>query len=131
MAFRPLKSQRLYQQLADGIKTQIIQGELGSGNKLPNERELSEKFGVSRTVVREAMKALAQEGLIEIQPGRGTYVVYQIMDAVKDLLAIWRCLKQNSSGETWLKCSNYLSQGLPALQPKGQNLNRFWPWGRP
>ena len=83
MAYKPLISQRLYQQLADDIKTKIIKGELESGNKLPNERELSENFGVSRTVVREAMKSLAQEGLVEIQPGRGTYVVYQTMDAVK------------------------------------------------
>jgi GntR family transcriptional regulator, transcriptional repressor for pyruvate dehydrogenase complex len=83
MTYKPLKSQRLYEQLTDNIKTQIINGELISGDKLPNERELSEKFGVSRTVVREAMKALAQEGLIEVRPGRGTFVVYQTLDVVK------------------------------------------------
>jgi GntR family transcriptional regulator, transcriptional repressor for pyruvate dehydrogenase complex len=83
MAYKPLKSQRLYQQLADNVKSQIINGDLVSGDKLPNEKELSEQYGVSRTVVREAMKALAQEGLIEVQAGRGTYVVYQTLDAVK------------------------------------------------
>lgn len=83
MTYQPLKSQRLYEQLTNNIKTQIMKGELVSGNQLPNERELSENFGVSRTVVREAMKALAQEGLIEVRPGRGTYVVYQTLDAVK------------------------------------------------
>lgn len=83
MGYKPLKPQRLYEQLTDDIKTQIMNGELVSGDKLPNERELSERYGVSRTVVREAMKSLAQEGVIEVRPGRGTYIVYQTLNAVK------------------------------------------------
>lgn len=83
MPYKPLKSQRLFQQLADDVKSQIMNGELVSGDKLPSEPELSEKYSVSRTVVREAMKTLAQEGLIEVQAGRGTFVVYQTLDAVK------------------------------------------------
>lgn len=51
-----------------------MQGELQSGDKLPSERELAEQFGVSRTAVREAVKALREKGLVEIRPGKGTYI---------------------------------------------------------
>ena len=66
---------RLYEQLAEKIREQIVDGHLSTGDKLPNERELAERFGVSRTVVREALKTLKQEGLIEVRPGAGTFVV--------------------------------------------------------
>jgi GntR family transcriptional repressor for pyruvate dehydrogenase complex len=49
-------------------------GELRPGDKLPPERELAEQFGVSRTAVREAVKALHEKGLIEVQPGKGTFI---------------------------------------------------------
>jgi GntR family transcriptional repressor for pyruvate dehydrogenase complex len=115
MAYKPLKSQRLYQQLADNIKAQILHGELESGNKLPNERDLSEKFGVSRTVVREAMKALAQEGLIEVQPGRGTYVVYQTMDAVKRSLGNLAMFDKEQHWEDLVQVRELFEPGIARL----------------
>jgi GntR family transcriptional repressor for pyruvate dehydrogenase complex len=115
MAYKPLKSQRLYQQLADNIKAQILHGELESGNKLPNERDLSEKFGVSRTVVREAMKALAQEGLIEVQPGRGTYVVYQTMDAVKRSLGNLAIFDKEQHWEDLVQVREMFEPGIAYL----------------
>lgn len=51
-----------------------MNGELRPGDKLPAERELADQFGVSRTAIREAMKALTHSGLVVIQPGRGTFV---------------------------------------------------------
>lgn len=51
-----------------------MNGELRPGDKLPAERELADQFGVSRTAIREAMKALTYSGLVVIQPGRGTFV---------------------------------------------------------
>lgn len=70
-----LTNVRLYEQLARRIRIQIVDGDLSAGDKLPNERDLAEQFGVSRTVVREALKTLKQEGLIEVRPGAGTFVV--------------------------------------------------------
>ena len=72
--YLPIKSARLYEQMADQIKERIFNGELQEGDQLPNETELAERFGVSRTVVREAMKRLEQEGFVEVQRGRGTFV---------------------------------------------------------
>ncbi len=75
MSKSPLASQRLYEQMAQRIRDQIVQGQLTDGDKLPNERTLAEQFGVSRTVVREAIKTLKQEGLVAVRAGLGTFVV--------------------------------------------------------
>jgi asparagine synthase (glutamine-hydrolysing) len=61
--YQPIKSARLYEQMADQIKERIFNGELQEGDQLPNETELAERFGVSRTVVREAMKHVLPEVL--------------------------------------------------------------------
>lgn len=65
---------RLYEQIVDQIEQAILSGTLKPAEQLPPERELGEKFGVSRTAVREAIKALQEKGLVEAQPGRGTFV---------------------------------------------------------
>ncbi len=64
----------LYEQVASNIQTWIIARGLRPGDPVPSEREFCERFGVSRTVVREATKALAERGVISIQPGRGIFV---------------------------------------------------------
>ena len=69
-----LNRRRLYQQMADDIEKQILNGILIAGEKLPGENDLAEKYGVSRNVVREALKALKENGLVRIQTGKGTYV---------------------------------------------------------
>lgn len=56
--------------LADRLRDQILEGELPTGELLPPERMLAERSGMSRTVVREALRILEIEGLIEIRPGR-------------------------------------------------------------
>lgn len=56
--------------LADRLRHQILDGDLATGDLLPPERTLSERSGMSRTVVREALRILEIEGLIEIRPGR-------------------------------------------------------------
>ena len=53
----------------------IVSGELPPGAKVPPEREVAERLGVSRSSVREAMHELTLKGLIERKPGRGTIVV--------------------------------------------------------
>jgi GntR family transcriptional regulator, transcriptional repressor for pyruvate dehydrogenase complex len=72
--YTPIYSGRLYEQIVAQIEERILSGELRPGDKLPAERELAEQFGVSRTAIREAMKALTQSGLVVIQPGKGTFV---------------------------------------------------------
>ena len=56
------------------IQSKIESGELQVGMKLKSERILAEEYGVSRNVIREALKTLSQKGLISVEPGRGAYV---------------------------------------------------------
>jgi GntR family transcriptional repressor for pyruvate dehydrogenase complex len=56
------------------IEQLIIEGRLQRGDRLPPERELAQQFGVSRTVIREAVSALVAKSLLEVQPGSGTVV---------------------------------------------------------
>ena len=58
-----------------GLKDKILAGELPAGHKLPSEAELIEEFGVSRTVIREAVTRLRAEGLVETFHGRGSFVL--------------------------------------------------------
>lgn len=64
----------LYEQVARSIEDWIVSQALKPGDRLPSERELCEQFGLSRTVIREAIKTLAERGLVSIQPGRGNFV---------------------------------------------------------
>lgn len=72
--YSPIHSERLYQQIVEQIQGRILSGELKVGQQLPAERDLAEQFHVSRTAVREAVKALREKGLVDILPGRGTFV---------------------------------------------------------
>lgn len=68
-----VERQRLHDAVVEHLQNLIIEGVLQPGTKL-NEREVCERLGISRTPLREAMKVLASEGLIEIIPNRGAFV---------------------------------------------------------
>lgn len=65
----------LHQVVVDGIGLRIVRGELPIGAALPTEDDLSSELGVSRTVVREAIKVLASKGLVQARPKTGTRVL--------------------------------------------------------
>ena len=66
---------RLSDRVADDILTMItIEKRFLPGEKLPNENRMAEELGISRTTLREAVRILAANGVVEIQRGRGTYV---------------------------------------------------------
>jgi GntR family transcriptional repressor for pyruvate dehydrogenase complex len=77
---------RLYEQIVEQIEERIVNGELKVGDQLPAERDLAIQFGVSRTAVREAVKSLRQKGLVEIAPGRGTFIADQTSRGVRHSL---------------------------------------------
>ncbi|WP_118182967.1 GntR family transcriptional regulator [Paraburkholderia phosphatilytica] len=72
-ALPKVERQRLHDTVVDHLRRFIVEGVLEPGRKL-NERELCETLGISRTPLREALKVLAAEGLIEISPNRGASV---------------------------------------------------------
>jgi len=71
---KPADSRRLYQQVADQIRTVIEESRFVPGTRLPPERELASHLGVSRPSLREAFIALEIQGLVEIRMGSGVYV---------------------------------------------------------
>ena len=74
-AIEPLeREQRLYERVVEKVLELISSGAWKPGFRLPPERELSEAFGVSRTVVREAVKALEARGVLESSTGSGVSV---------------------------------------------------------
>lgn len=62
---------------AKRLRTMIIENEMKSGDQLPSESELGEVFGVSRSTVREAIKLLIAENVVEIRRGKGTFITAQ------------------------------------------------------
>jgi GntR family transcriptional repressor for pyruvate dehydrogenase complex len=77
------------QGVARKLQTMILDGELKTGQKIPSQRELSEKFGVSRASLREALMTLETIGLVKTEAGRGTFVVGTSPESAKTM-AEWR-----------------------------------------
>ncbi|WP_339931886.1 FadR/GntR family transcriptional regulator [uncultured Brevundimonas sp.] len=69
-----MSEKRLYQTIAREIRTLIDSGDFPVGARLPGERELAERFNVSRVTIREAEIALEAQGRISIRTGSGVYV---------------------------------------------------------
>jgi len=95
--YTPIKSNKIYEQIAEQIEQLILSGELRSGDRLPTERELAEQFGASRTAVREAMKMLEQKGLVDMRPGRGMRVIDGTSAAMRDSLGLMMRIGQTGS----------------------------------
>ncbi len=87
----------LSEQVADAITEAIVSQQLEPGTRLPSERELGEQFGVSRTVVREAIKSVSAKGLVEVQSGSGLRVAEVGHDAVTESLSLY--LRGQSDGQ--------------------------------
>lgn len=88
MTVEQLSSRRLYEQLAERIRRLILNGALTPGDRLPTERVLAQDYGVSRTVVREAVKTLQQDGLVEVRAGLGTFIVDETDRAFSQSLSL-------------------------------------------
>lgn len=67
--FGPVRSARLFEEICDQIRAQLSLGKIRPGDKLPAERDLADQFGVSRSAVREALRALEVSGLVELRKG--------------------------------------------------------------
>ena len=69
----PVEQRRLYQQVADQIRSLIAEKGIREGGRLPPERDLAQQLGVSRPSLREALIALEIEGTVDIRMGSGIY----------------------------------------------------------
>ncbi len=69
-----IKKTRIYEEVVSQVRELIKEGKLKAGDQLPSERELAETFKVSRTSVREALRALETQGLVVSRTGMGNFV---------------------------------------------------------
>lgn len=76
------RSKPLYEQVVELLEKRILDGEYPVGGKLPTESELAAEYMVSRTVIREAIKALRTKGLVDTHAGKGTFVVSASLQGV-------------------------------------------------
>lgn len=79
----------LSDEIAGKLLDTILSQELEAGHRLPSERELGEQFGVSRTVVREAVRGLAAKGVIDVKNGRGPQVAAVGASTVSEALGLF------------------------------------------
>jgi GntR family transcriptional repressor for pyruvate dehydrogenase complex len=86
LMYRTVKTSRLYEQIVQQVEDSILKGQLKTGDQLPAERDLAQRFGVSRTAVREAVKTLREKGLVEAYSGRGTFVTNGTSQAIRQSL---------------------------------------------
>ena len=108
---KPIKPRRISDQVFEQLRELIFRGEIGPGQKLMTERELSESLGVSRSSVREAINKLVTLGFLEQRQGHGTFVrsldeggimplasVMEAQDAsLIDLLEVRRGIESNAA----------------------------------
>jgi GntR family transcriptional repressor for pyruvate dehydrogenase complex len=91
--FTVIKRRSLYQDIVGQVQEMIRDGVLKPGDRLPPERDLAERLQVSRSSLREAMRALELQGLLVSRPGAGTYVSAESLNTLVSIIA-------SSHGET-------------------------------
>ncbi|MGH1412100.1 MAG: FadR/GntR family transcriptional regulator [Pelagimonas sp.] len=86
MPFTPVKPEKLSSAVIDQIELLILRGILRPGERLPSERELSDRLGVSRPSLREAVATLQDRGLVETRAGAGIFVTEFLGSAFSEAL---------------------------------------------
>ena len=93
----PLARPSLHVELVERLHDLIVEGALPAGAKVP-ERELCTRFGVSRTPMREALKVLAADGLVSLEPNRGAWVSKVTIEELEEVFPVMGAL-ESLSGE--------------------------------
>ena len=109
--YKLVRTSRLYEQIVQQIEESIVKGDLKPGDQLPAERDLAQRFGVSRTAVREAVKALREKGLVEAYSGKGTFITDGTTQAVRQSLDLMVKIGQSDG-------ANHLAEVRAILEPE-------------
>lgn len=107
-----IAQQSLHDELLNRLRTMIIDGQFVPGDKIP-ERQLCDQFGVSRTPLREALKVLAAEGLVQLAPNRGAMVAEYSPEELEECLPMAATI-ESLAGE--LACQNITDEEIVAIK---------------
>ena len=99
-----LSNRPLYEDVADRLRDQIFAKQLAPGSWL-DEQSLAEQFGISRTPMREAIKALASEGLVTMKMRRGAYVTKVNRSDLEQIFTVLSLLEGQAAKEAALKAT--------------------------
>jgi len=113
--YRVVKTSRLYEQIVQQVEDSILKGQLKPGDQLPAERDLAQRFGVSRTAVREAVKTLREKGLVEAYSGRGTFVTNGTSQAIRQSLDLMVRINQQEDSTQLAELRMVLEPEIAAL----------------
>ncbi len=108
----PINRATLHEEIVSRLRDMIFDGELAEDSRVP-ERRLCERFGISRTPLREALKVLASEGLITLLPNRGARVTRLTPEQVDELFPVMGALEA-LSGE--LACRHISDEGVAEVR---------------
>jgi GntR family transcriptional regulator, transcriptional repressor for pyruvate dehydrogenase complex len=92
--FRPIRTRRAFEEICQRIREQLALGVLKPGDKLPPERDLAQQLGVSRNVLREALRSLEMAGVLRLQKGvkGGAFIqagdIGRMNDVMRDMLSL-------------------------------------------
>src|ERR1700691_2147204 len=126
LAYRTVKTSRLYEQIVQQVEDSILKGQLKPGDQLPAERDLAQRFGVSRTAVREAVKTLREKGLGDTYSGRRTFVTNGTSQATRQSLDLMIRINQQEGSSNLAELRLVLEPeiaGLAALRIEEQLLS--------
>jgi DNA-binding FadR family transcriptional regulator len=152
-AMKAVKKKRAYEDIVQQIRSVIEKGKLNRGDQLPNEKDLSETFHVSRSTVREAILSLETMQLVDRRQGDGTYVIasseeafirplatalFQEKDDIIDIFALRKIIEpevpRNMQLRKRLPCWRQSSTGRRISWQRGEPLSvvtrisiRHWP----
>jgi len=113
--YKVVRTSRLYEQIVQQIEDSVLNGTLKPGDQLPAERELAQRLGVSRTAVREAVKALSEKGLVEAFSGRGTFVTDGTTQAARQSFDLMVKIGQQEGSPHLAELRLILEPGIAAL----------------
>jgi GntR family transcriptional repressor for pyruvate dehydrogenase complex len=113
--YKVVRTSRLYEQIVQQIEDSVLNGTLKPGDQLPAERELAHQLGVSRTAVREAVKALREKGLVEAYSGRGTFVTDGTSQAARQSFDLMVKIGQQEGAPHLAELRLILEPGIAAL----------------
>jgi GntR family transcriptional repressor for pyruvate dehydrogenase complex len=113
--YKVVRTSRLYEQIVQQIEDSVLNGSLKPGDQLPAERELAQRLGVSRTAVREAVKALREKGLVEAYSGRGTFITDGTSQAARQSFDLMVKIGQQDGSTHLAELRLILEPGIAAL----------------
>jgi DNA-binding GntR family transcriptional regulator len=128
----PLSRPTLHDRLIDRVRALIVEGRLAPGTRI-HEGELGKALGVSRTPLREALKVIASEGLVELVPGRGAVVrkltatdVAEMLDVLKALETLAARLACRNATELQIAALRRVHDEMIAFYESGNRLDYYW-----